>query len=87
MYLFMRDTQRGRDTGRERSRLPREPDVGLDPGTPGSQPQPTSASAQPRSHPGAPRNYVLKHFSIFSVFIVKYKFMKVIQHVLLQIIV
>ena len=37
MYLFMRDTEteRGRDTGRGRSR---EPDVGLDPGTPGSHP-------------------------------------------------
>ena len=42
-YLFMRDTERerGRDTGRGRSRLHAgEPDVGLDPGTPGSYPGP-----------------------------------------------
>ena len=38
----MRDThrERGRDTGRGRSRLHyREPDVGLDPGSPGSHPR------------------------------------------------
>ena len=31
-------THRGRDTGRGRSRLHREPDVGLDPGSPESHP-------------------------------------------------
>ena len=51
----MRDTERGRDIGRGRSRLPaRGPDVGLDPGTPRSQPE-QKADAQPLSHPGAPR--------------------------------
>ena len=36
----MRDTDRGRDIGRGRSRhhTEREPDVGLDPGSPGSRP-------------------------------------------------
>ena len=45
----MRDTERGRgrDTGRE------EPNVGLDPRTPGSCPEP-KADAQPLSHPGIP---------------------------------
>ena len=38
IYLFLRDTERerGRDTGREKQAPCREPDVGLDPGTPGS---------------------------------------------------
>ncbi|XP_077702227.1 PCNA-interacting partner isoform X3 [Canis aureus] len=46
----MRDTERGRDTSRGRSRLPHgEPDVGLDPRTPGSRPEP-KAEAQPLSH-------------------------------------
>ena len=41
----MTDThrERGRDTGRGRSRLHREPDVGLDPGSPGSHPRPKGA--------------------------------------------
>ena len=48
----MGDTERGGDTGRGRSRLPRG-DVGLDPRTPGSHPEP-KADAQPQSHPGVP---------------------------------
>ena len=55
MYLFMRDTkrERGRDRQREKQALCREPDVGLDPRTPGSRPEP-KADAQPLSQPGAP---------------------------------
>ena len=46
------NTSRGR--GRGRSRLTaEEPDVGLDPTTPGSRPEP-KADAQPLCHPGAP---------------------------------
>ena len=39
-YLFMRDTEqeRGRDRQREKQAPCREPDVGLDPGSPGSYP-------------------------------------------------
>ena len=48
----MRDTERGRDIGRGRNRLP---DAGLDPRTPGSRLEP-KADAQPLSHPGAPLN-------------------------------
>ena len=54
MYLFIHDrhTERGRDIGRRRSRFPvGEADVGLDPRTLGSQPEP-KADAQPLSHPG-----------------------------------
>ena len=56
-------TQRERDRERERERqrhrrrekqvLCREPDVGLDPGTPGSRPGP-KAGTKPLSHPGIP---------------------------------
>ena len=38
-YLFMRDTERGRDRQREKQAPCREPDVGLDPGSPGSHPR------------------------------------------------
>ena len=50
----MTHRERGRDTGRGRSRLP---DVGLDPGTPGSHPE-LKADAQPLSHPGDPQQTV-----------------------------
>ena len=33
IYLFMRDTERGRDTGREKQAPHRESVAGLDPGT------------------------------------------------------
>ena len=59
----MRDTERERererDGGRQRHRQREkqapcgEPDVGLNPRTPGSQPEP-KADAQPLSHVGAP---------------------------------
>ena len=50
----MRDTQREvRYRQREKQTPRREPDVGLDPGTPGSCPGPR-ADVQPLSHPGVP---------------------------------
>ena len=36
-----------------------EPDVGFDPGSPGSRPGP-KAGAKPQRHPGIPQNSVLK---------------------------
>ena len=50
-----REGGRGGDTGRgKRKQAPcREPDVGLDPGTLGSCPEP-KADGQPLSHPGVP---------------------------------
>ena len=55
IYLLMRDRERerGRDRQRETQAPCREPDVGLDPGSPGSGPGP-KADAQPLSHPGCP---------------------------------
>ena len=48
------ERERGRDTGRGRSRLHAgNPDAGLDPGTPGSRPGP-KAGVKPLSHPGIP---------------------------------
>ena len=56
----MRDTERERERERERQRQQREkqdpcgePDVGLDPRTPGSRTEPKT-DTQPLSHPGAP---------------------------------
>ena len=51
----MKDTQRERQRCRQREKQApgREPNVGLDPRTPGSQPEP-KADVQPLSHPGDP---------------------------------
>ena len=49
----MRNIQSGRDRVRERQAPLRDPDVGLDPRIPGSQPE-LKAEAQPLSHPGGP---------------------------------
>ena len=53
----MRDTERERQRHRQREKQAtrREPDVGLDPGTPGSRTRP-KADAKPLSHPGIPLN-------------------------------
>ena len=65
--LFIHERERGREGGREGGRERetqrnrqrekqtscREPDVGLDPRTPGSRPGP-KAGAKPLSHPGIP---------------------------------
>ena len=57
IYLFIHDRERERERQRDRQRenqAPcREPDVGLDPRTPGSRPEP-KADAQLLSHPGVP---------------------------------
>ena len=60
----MKDTrERQRHRQRERSRLPHSvPQVGLDPGTPGSRPEPNT---QPLIHPGAPLILKLKCISFF----------------------
>ena len=62
----MRDTQRERQRHRQRERLAlfREPDVGLDPRTPGSCPRP-KAGAKPLTHPGIPSYHDFrKNFSV-----------------------
>ena len=52
IYLFMRDREKEAETQGKQAPC-REPDVGLNPGTPGSHPEP-KANAQPLSHPGVP---------------------------------
>ena len=59
----MRDTERQRHRQREKQAFYGEPDMGLDPGTPGSQPEP-KADAQPMKHPGVPsQKFTLKNLS------------------------
>ena len=58
--MIVTERERGRVTGRGRSRLHagsmhREPDVGFNPGSPGSRPGP-KAGAKPLSHPGIPED-------------------------------
>ena len=56
----MRDRKRERQRCREREKqVPcRKPDVGLNPGTPGSHPGP-KAGTKPLSHPGIPEFFFL----------------------------
>ena len=61
----MRHTERGRDIGRRRSRLSdQEPDVGLDPGPPGSCPEPKADT-----HQCPDEYYFLMHSDIPCLFI------------------
>ena len=55
----MRDTQRDRERHRKREKqaLCGEPDVRLDPRTPGSQLEPKADDAQLLSHPGIPGDH------------------------------
>ena len=57
----MRGTERARQRHRQREKQApcEEPDVGLDPRTPGSRPEP-NADAQTLSHPGAPQICLFK---------------------------
>ena len=57
IYLFLRDTEKGRDREAERQREKQapcgEPDAELDPGTLGSHPE-LEVDTQPLSHLGVP---------------------------------
>ena len=53
IYLFMRHRERQRHRQRKKQAPWGEPDARLDPGTPGSHPEP-KADAQPLSHLGVP---------------------------------
>ena len=61
-YLFIHERHRERERQRHRQRETqapcRKPNVGLDPGSPGSCPGP-KAGAQPLSHPGIPAQVIL----------------------------
>ena len=61
LYLFIHEghSERGRDMGRGRSRLPWDPNVELSPRTPGSRPEP-KADPQPPEPPRCPKEYILK---------------------------
>ena len=56
-FYFFKDFIHERERGRQREKPApgQEPDVGLNPGSPGSHPGP-KAGTQPLSHPGIPPN-------------------------------
>ena len=56
----MRDTERQKHRQKEKKATCTEPNVGLDPGTPGSCPEP-KADTQLLSHPGVPSLEKFKH--------------------------
>ena len=66
----MRDTEKERERQRHRQREKqapcREPNVGLDPKSPGSRPGP-KAGAKPLSHPGCPEFKVLKVQAVLKI--------------------
>ena len=75
IYLFTRDTHTQREREAEtqaegEAGSCREPEVGLDPGSPGSRPEP-KAGAKPLSHPGCPWNthFLHKSFSFLTIII------------------
>ena len=53
----------------------REPDVGFDPGSPGSRPGP-KAGAKPLRHPGIPPLKVYPNFNYWAAFILRKKMIK-----------
>ena len=64
----MRDTQRKRQRHRQREKQAprREPDVGLDPETLGSSPEPTKADTQLLSHSGISK-YEFSFLPVYAV--------------------
>ena len=58
IYVYQREKEKQRHRQREKQAPCWEPDVGLDPGTPGSRPGP-KAGAKPLSHPRIPSHVVL----------------------------
>ena len=59
LFIYERQTERGKTEQREKQAPCREPDVGLDPQTSGSHPE-LKADVQPLSHSGAPTFSFLK---------------------------
>ena len=56
MRMHREERERGRDRQREKRAPCTKPDAGLDPGTPGSHPEP-KADIQLLNHPGVPLDF------------------------------
>ena len=56
--MIVTEKEREREAEREAGSMHREPDVGFDPGSPGSRPEP-KAGAKPLRHPGIPPVLIL----------------------------
>ena len=70
LFIYDRHTVREREAETqaegEAGSMHREPDVGFDPGSPGSRPGP-KAGAKPLRHPGIPQNPILIKEKLFCV--------------------
>ena len=64
--LSRRDTERQKHRQREKQAPCKEPNVGLNPGTPGSHPEP-KADTQPLSHPDVPKLVLMSLFIVLRV--------------------
>ena len=65
-------TQREREAEGEAGSMHRKPDVGFDPGSPGSRPGP-KAGAKPLRHPGIPKEIHLKGVPVLSLLDLDFK--------------
>ena len=63
MIVTQREREAETQAEREAGSMHREPDVGFDPGSPGSRPGP-KAGAKPLRHPGIPEShYIFNYFN------------------------
>ena len=73
--MIVREREREREAETqaegEAGSMHREPDVGFDPGSPGSRPGP-KAGAIPLRHPGIPVRHALMHISINHIYMLKW---------------
>ena len=87
IYIYIereRERERGREAETqaegEAGSMHREPDMGLDPGTPGPCPGP-KAGAKPLSHPGIPGFDICIHYKIIIISLVTiYHHTKLLQY-------
>ncbi len=61
--MIVRERERERQAEGEAGSMHQEPDVGLDPGSPGSRPGP-KAGAKPLRHPGIPSHFFLLYLHV-----------------------
>ena len=70
--MIVTEREREREAEREAGSMHREPDVGLDPGSPGSRPGPR-AGAKPLRHAGIPPFFHLFLFLFFFNLLARHK--------------
>ena len=73
----MREREAETQAEGEAGSIHREPDVGFDPGSPGSRPGP-KAGAKPLRHPGIPNSFIFYSISFSSIIFYSFGFLSII---------